>query len=99
MIIVNKNSVPNDPRPPFYPSGIRLGTPAVTTRGMEGGEMEKIAEWILKIVDHVKSEKLPRDKEKRAGFIKAYKLKVQKDKFLKSISLEVKKLCKKFPLE
>ncbi len=45
-ITVNKNMVPNDPRSPMDPSGIRLGTPALTTRGMKEDEMRKIAEWI-----------------------------------------------------
>lgn len=45
-ITVNKNTVPFDPRPPFDPSGIRLGTPALTTRGFKEAEMDKVAVWI-----------------------------------------------------
>lgn len=45
-ITVNKNTVPFDPQPPFDPSGIRMGTPALTTRGLKEGEMEHVASWI-----------------------------------------------------
>jgi glycine hydroxymethyltransferase len=45
-ITVNKNTVPFDPRPPFDPSGIRMGTPALTTRGLKEAEMELVADWI-----------------------------------------------------
>ena len=45
-ITVNKNAIPNDPETPFVTSGIRVGTPAVTTRGFKEGEMRLIAKWI-----------------------------------------------------
>jgi glycine hydroxymethyltransferase len=49
-ITVNKNAVPNDPRSPFVTSGLRLGTPAVTTRGFKEKEMDKIGEWIREVL-------------------------------------------------
>ena len=49
-LTLNKNAIPNDTLPPFKPSGIRLGTPAVTTRGMKEPDMEVIAEWILQAI-------------------------------------------------
>jgi len=51
-ITVNKNTVPFDPRPAFSPSGIRLGTPALTTRGMKEAEMRRVADWIDEALTH-----------------------------------------------
>lgn len=45
-ITVNKNAIPNDPQKPFVTSGVRVGTPAVTTRGLDTSDMEKIAEFM-----------------------------------------------------
>jgi glycine hydroxymethyltransferase len=98
-IVVNRNSVPNDAMPPFYPSGIRLGTPAITTRGMGEREMKHIANWISLIIEHVSSYKLPARVESRAKFMKDYKDKIVKDKFLLNIAKEVKVLCQDFPVE
>jgi glycine hydroxymethyltransferase len=50
-ITVNKNAVPNDPRPPFVTSGLRIGTPAATTRGFKEGEVIELAGWIADILD------------------------------------------------
>ena len=50
-ITCNKNTIPNDPRSPFVTSGVRLGTPAVTTRGMVETDMDKIAEAIALVME------------------------------------------------
>ncbi len=58
-ITVNKNMIPDDPRSPMDPSGIRLGTPALTTRGMKEAEMKQIAGWIDEaIMNHTNDDKL-----------------------------------------
>jgi glycine hydroxymethyltransferase len=55
-ITVNKNAIPFDPLPPMKAGGIRVGTPAVTTRGMREPEMERIAGWIGEVLDHLGDE-------------------------------------------
>ena len=54
-ITTNKNSVPNDPKSPFVTSGLRIGTPAITTRGFKRSESEKVANWICDIIEDVSS--------------------------------------------
>jgi glycine hydroxymethyltransferase len=60
-ITVNKNSVPNDPRSPFVTSGIRIGTPAVTTRGFGEVEVRELAGWIADVIDSKGDEKVIAD--------------------------------------
>jgi glycine hydroxymethyltransferase len=55
-ITVNKNTVPNDPRSPFVTSGLRIGTPAVTTRGFKEAEVVQLAGWIADVLDDVANE-------------------------------------------
>lgn len=54
-ITVNKNSVPNDPRSPFVTSGLRIGTPAITTRGFKEAECEQLANWMVDVLDSLES--------------------------------------------
>lgn len=97
-IVVNKNAVPFDPMPPFYPSGIRLGTPAITTRGVKEKHMAQIATWISETIDEVSNEKLPESKEKRVDFMRDFKVRVAKNKKLLKIAQKVKNFTKKFPI-
>jgi len=55
-ITVNKNAVPNDPQSPFVTSGLRLGTPAITTRGMGADETRELSGWIADILDDINNE-------------------------------------------
>lgn len=57
-ITVNKNAVPNDPRPPFVTSGLRIGSPAVTRRGMKEAEVAELTEWMCDILDDISNEAL-----------------------------------------
>lgn len=97
-ITVNKNTIPLDPSSPFYPSGVRLGTPFLTVRGMREKEMKMIAGWICEVVDEIKECKVPEDKEERKEYLKKFKIFIKKNKRLKKIKSDIKKLCHKFPL-
>lgn len=57
-ITVNKNAVPNDPRSPFVTSGLRMGTPAITTRGFGQSEVSQVCDWIVEILDDINDESL-----------------------------------------
>lgn len=57
-ITVNKNTVPNEKRSPFVTSGVRIGTPALTTRGMKENEMRLIGQWIAEVLDQGHSEEV-----------------------------------------
>lgn len=92
----NKNTIPGDLASPYYPSGLRLGTPALTTRGMKEPQMRQITRWIAEIINHIKPFRLPEDKTKRLEFMKTFKKKMDKDAFLKSIASEVMNLTHQY---
>ena len=97
-ITLNKNTIPGEPASPFYPSGVRLGTPALTTRGMKEKEMIKIAGWIWEAVESVKHYRLPKNKEERPLYLKNFRKDVKKNKTLARIKREIKKFASSYPI-
>lgn len=97
-ITVNKNTIPGEPASPFYPSGIRLGTPALTTRGMKEKDMVKVAGWIKRVLEEIRGLDLPKDQDKRKEFLKEVKGKIHRNKNLKIIRKQVENFAGKFPV-
>lgn len=97
-ISTNKSPVPNDSAPPFYPSGLRLGTPALTSRGLKEEDMQKVAGWIAEIVKEAAREVLPEEKTARAEAVRNFTASLQARDLVKRISVEVRDFAIKFPV-
>lgn len=96
-IIVNRNTIPYDTASPYYPSGLRLGTPILTVRGMKKKEMNLIADWIYEAIEHLGPRRLPNNQAERNMVLKSFKQEIKKDKFYQQIKTKVVALCNKFP--
>ena len=92
-IVSNMNTIPYEKGSPVNPSGLRLGTPSITTRGMGEEEIKMIAKWINDIIGFIVNSRL-----KDLKFAE-FNEKVQDLKIIKDIREEVIKLCKKFPFK
>lgn len=97
-IYANRNTVPNEPCSPFYPSGLRIGTPLITTRGLKPDHMAKLAKWLAQVVEIVKLDQLPAEKVSRAEFLKKFKAQAVNNPKLLAIAQEVKAFANQFPL-
>ncbi len=97
-ITVNKNTVPKDPSTPFYPSGLRLGTPALTSRGMKEAEMKQIGEWISRIINEFSTAELPNDRACRSAAVKEFKKSLKDSAIIRKVRQEVVQLARKFPV-
>ena len=97
-ISVNKSPVPNDPSPPFYPSGIRLGTPSLTSRGMKEDDMKIVAKLVSRVILSVKDEVLPEEKEARSLAVKQFVERLATNIAVREVGDEVKAFASKFPV-
>lgn len=95
---VNKNTVPKDPSSPFYPTGLRLGSPALTTRGFKEADFVKVGDWIAQALMAIKGLSLPTEKTERAAYISKFKKDIREDETLKKIKEEIKEFTKDFPV-
>ena len=97
-ITTNKNTIPNEPSSPFYPSGLRLGTPALTTRGMKEGEMEEIGMLISRVIKSIKDYELPLGKAERSLYLTKFREELKGNKEVEEVRGRVFDMCKNFPL-
>lgn len=97
-ITVNKNTIPKEPASPFYPSGVRLGTPALTTRGMTESEMKTIGRIIADATKEVMSYSMPEDKTQRSAYLSGFREELKSKQKLQQLRNEVLQLCSQFPL-
>ncbi|MFH1643075.1 MAG: serine hydroxymethyltransferase [Patescibacteria group bacterium] len=99
-IVVNKNCVPDDSNPPFYPSGLRFGAPGITSRGMKEEEMVIIADCMIRVLSDIsrirKEMRVTFDQEKKLATRKQM---IEKSDVVKKVREEVRDLCSKFPLK
>jgi len=98
-IVANYNAIPFDPHPPFYSSGLRLGTPAITSRGMKEAEMYQVAYFITEILNELSviKKRLKYDYNDERN-IKVRKKIISKAGKIKANKKLVKKLCQAFPI-
>ncbi|KXK09262.1 MAG: Serine hydroxymethyltransferase [Microgenomates bacterium OLB23] len=97
-LTLNKNSVPGEQSSPFYPSGVRIGTPVATTRGMGPAEMKKIGAIIVAVFELIKPYKLPQKLSERSAYIDAFVKDLAQNKDIKRMGKQVAALGRQFPL-
>ena len=97
-LYANMNTVPGETSSALLPSGLRLGSPAATTRGMGPEEMDRIAEWTKRVADHITDQQLPPVKEERTETFKRFKAELQSDPFYSDLQKEVSTLCLRFKI-
>jgi glycine/serine hydroxymethyltransferase len=95
---VNKNTIPREPFSAFNPSGIRLGTPTVTTRGMKEPEMRRVGQLIARAIEAVERYVMPSDRHERSTFLRTFRADIASNVTLAQLREEVAQLCVDFPI-
>ncbi len=95
-LTANKNTIPQEPFSPFFPSGLRIGTPAITSRKMQEKESKEVGKIIAKVIEKVKNFKLYPNHPKES--LKEIKAKLKNIPELKDLKFKVKELALKFPI-
>lgn len=97
-LYTNMNTIPGEQSSALFPSGLRMGSPAATTRGMGSAEMIKVAEWMSRVADHIKDAQLPVDREQRQIVMNTFVQNLANDPFYATLREEVRAMCQKFPI-
>ena len=97
-LTLNKNTIPSEPCSPFNPSGIRMGTPIMTMRGMKESEMKLVASWMNEVAEEVKQFVYKDTKEERKEELQRFRKFIAASQKLKDIREKVRELCLKFPI-
>ena len=97
-IVANRNTVPNDSGSPYYPSGLRLGTQALTVRGMKEKQMSEIASIIKDVVFHLGKRVILENEEDRKIALKKFKEELKSDDYYLKLKEKVSKLAKRFSI-
>lgn len=95
-LYANKNTIPREPYSAFYPSGVRIGTPWVTTIGMKPVDMEHLASWISQVAEIVQHDVMPQEKSERTRFVKQFKKQIASDPRILKLRQEVAEVRKQF---
>ncbi len=97
-ITVNKNTVPREPFSAIYPSGIRLGTPSVTSRGMKEPEMRQIGQLVARAIEAVGHYVMPSNRQERSASLRSFRQDLVSNAALAELREEVTRLCADFPI-
>lgn len=97
-VTVNRNTIPHEPVSPMHPSGIRLGTPKVASRGMKEAEMSPVARLVARSIEQIAGYEMPTAREERVTPLRAFRAESDKDANLARVRADVERLTDRLHL-